>query len=163
MIVTKNCIHKDCTAAIDINVPEGDTIDKDFKFICRKHTPKPRDRFRFQRVQHDKLLTPAGRYIPAGFQPVIPYQEVIDIPDWAKSDEGLKEVLLSAFPKAETDEKQAVSAGRWMRVLYLYYRMRFSVDDIAEEMQIPVETVRNITRRAKRVGRGEPANGVKRP
>lgn len=80
------------------------------------------------------------------------------IPQWTKSDKRVREILLRSFPKMKTDLKQRQRAGRWLRVIHLYYRMNFTASKVAQELQMKVSTVKDVLVHIRRVQQGRRAN-----
>ena len=76
------------------------------------------------------------------------------IPAWAANDARIKEILLRAFPKMKKKPKQRVLAGKWIRVINLYFRQRWTRGQIAEEMGLTYSAVDSIIRNIKRVSEG---------
>ena len=56
------------------------------------------------------------------------------VPDWAKDDARVRELLLKSFPYLHTNATHRQRAGRWMRVIQLYFRMKKSSTETAVEM-----------------------------
>ena len=81
------------------------------------------------------------------------------IPSWAKSDAKIRKILLRSFPKLKTDKKQAMAAGRWARVIHLYFRMGQTRGQIAGEMGLNYATTDTMIRNIKRAAAGFRANG----
>jgi len=84
------------------------------------------------------------------------------VPQWVFDDNKIRAFLLRSFPKLSSDDKQRKRAGRWARVIQLYFRTRKSYRETAEEMGESLETTHNIIRRIQRASSGKPVNGVKR-
>lgn len=86
-------------------------------------------------------------------------------PVWTASNEDIKEVLLRAFPKLATNERQRLKAGRWLQVIHFYYRMGWTRSRVAEEMKISERAVKDyiqtISRAAngRRTSTGKPRSG----
>lgn len=74
------------------------------------------------------------------------------IPAWTQNDAQVRQVLLSTFPGLATDPKQRASAGRWLRIIYLYFRVHQWAKTIAESLGITVRAVESVIRRAREVG-----------
>ena len=70
-----------------------------------------------------------------------------EVPDWALDNHEVQRILLQSFPKMHTDPRQRRSAGRWARILYLYFRVYETDSGIAEEMNMTVGAVRSILSR----------------
>ena len=56
------------------------------------------------------------------------------VPDWAVNDELFRKILLRSFPGCDNSHRAARRAGRWARIVYLFYRMNFSYTYIAKEL-----------------------------
>lgn len=82
-------------------------------------------------------------------------------PEWTKSDKEVQKVLLLAFPKLASSPKQRTQAGRWMRVIQLYFRKHFTHGEIAEELGMTYPAVISLIRSIKRVAAGQRADGSK--
>ena len=71
-----------------------------------------------------KHLDSDDPFMSAGHQILVERQQERVCPEWAKSDTKIQEILLRSFPKLKQagsqDEKRA---GRWARVIQLYFRM----------------------------------------
>lgn len=80
-------------------------------------------------------------------------------PEWALSNEQVQALLLRSFPKLATDPKQRERAGRWMRIINLYYRAAWTQAQIAEEMGISLNLLKFLIVSIKRAANGEQANG----
>ena len=80
-------------------------------------------------------------------------------PSWAKSDSKIQKILLRSFPKLKTDKNQALRAGKWARIIYLYFRMRQTRGQIAAEMETSYSNVNTSIRNIKRAARGVMTNG----
>lgn len=78
--------------------------------------------------------------------------------DWSQDDDVVRELLLRVFPKLESNEKQRVRAGRWMRIIHLFYRAGLSYGDVAEEMKSSLSTVRSALQHIRRAAKGRPCN-----
>lgn len=79
---------------------------------------------------------------------------------WAASDAEVQALLANAFPKWKTDENQRKRAGRWARVIHLYFRSGMSYGDVAAEMNLPKRHVEYLVRSIYRVHAGRRANGT---
>lgn len=78
--------------------------------------------------------------------------------DWAKSDTRVQKLLLTVFPKLNTNLLQRERAGRWLRVIHLYFRQGMSYGEVAAEMELSKERVKGIIRSVFRALRGCAAN-----
>jgi hypothetical protein len=81
------------------------------------------------------------------------------VPDWIKSEQQIQIILQRAFPKLKTDLKQRKKAGRWARVIQLYFRSQKSYRETAEEMGEDRDTIHTLIRNIRRVASGKRANG----
>ena|ERR1017187_2933189 len=83
-----------------------------------------------------------------------------ECPIWATEASQTRRLLLQAFPKLVTDEKQRAKAGRWARVIQLYFRVQLTEGQVAGELNLPTDTVKAIIRSILRVSKGVSANGT---
>ncbi len=81
------------------------------------------------------------------------------LPDWARTQKSIQELLLKAFPKLKTEERQRQRAGRWAMVIQLYFRSGKSYRETAEEMGEKVRTIEMVIRSIHRTAKGHPVNG----
>ena len=81
---------------------------------------------------------------------------------WAKDDEAVQKILRSVFPKVDTDMSQRERAGKWVRVIHLYFRSGMSFGDTAEEMGAKPKFVRNVLQKINYVRKGLNAKGKQR-
>jgi hypothetical protein len=56
-----------------------------------------------------------------------------EIPEWALSNRKVQQILKTAFPRMTYKDKRA---GRWARIIYLYYRMELPRQIVAREIGI---------------------------
>lgn len=82
-----------------------------------------------------------------------------DIPDWATDDRKIRDFLLRSFPKLKTDLKQRIRAGRWLRVINLYFRMQWSHTQVAEEIGMLPKVVHGMIRGIRRSAQGRRVDG----
>lgn len=83
-----------------------------------------------------------------------------DIPSWALNDKEVRTVLLRSFPKLRTNNRQAIHAGRWMRLIHLYYRVQMSNSQVAKEMGMTLNAVKMALKSIRRVARGQRTDNV---
>jgi hypothetical protein len=81
------------------------------------------------------------------------------VPEWAQTQEGILQVVQTAFPKAQTDQRQRKQFVNWHAVLYYFYIARYSQGHIAAQMNRTLHWVRAIIRSAKNVANGKWAGG----
>jgi len=81
-----------------------------------------------------------------------------DKPLWSRNNNLIRELLLRSFPNLKISEKQRQKAGRWARVIYLYYWLGMPHNQIAEEMSIGYGALTSLLRNIRRVGNGTTAN-----
>lgn len=79
-------------------------------------------------------------------------------PAWATSDEAVRKILLSAFPKLQTHAGQRERAGRWAEIIHLYFRLKMSSGQIATHTELKRKTVENTIASIRRVAGGRMAN-----
>lgn len=85
-----------------------------------------------------------------------------EIPEWAMSNAEVQRIVLSAFPKLKDNPRQAKKAGRWVRIIYLYYRMKQPHQIVAKEMKMKESTLTSTIRNISRVARGLTVMGKER-
>src|SRR5579859_7661600 len=104
---------------------------------------------------HDELR---GKFFGDGFmaghQVLKIRRRFRSIPEWAKSNKRVQELLLTAFPKLATDEKQRHRAGRWARIIQLYFRSQKSYSETAEELGEGKNAILKTIRRVRLTAEG---------
>lgn len=92
------------------------------------------------------------------------------IPDWVNDYAFIRRVLLRAFPKLDTSIKQRKAAGKWIRVIQLYWRkqlthgqIRFELGESVNGEFVPLRltAVQAIIRNIRRAINGDATNGKK--
>lgn len=76
-------------------------------------------------------------------------------PEWATDDKAVQKILLTSFPKLQTDEKQRRRAARWVRIIFLYYRKHMSYSQVAEELEELPERIGHTLCKIRRASRGQ--------
>lgn len=76
------------------------------------------------------------------------------IPAWALSDTEVQKILQRSFPFWRTNKTAKARAGRWMRIIHLYYRMQMPISQVASELGTTVGVILTITRSMKRAASG---------
>jgi DNA-directed RNA polymerase subunit RPC12/RpoP len=74
------------------------------------------------------------------------------VPLWALDDKKLGAVLRKVFPRLDNDDTQRESAGRWLRIVYLFFRANAWAKAIAISLGCSVRAVESVIRRAREVG-----------
>lgn len=80
-------------------------------------------------------------------------------PEWAADNTKLRKVLLLAFPKLETNAKQRAKAGRWARIIQLYFRSQMTNGQVAHELKMSIAHIDTVLRAIRRAAAGLRANG----
>lgn len=80
-------------------------------------------------------------------------------PHWTKSKEETQKVLLRAFPKLKTCDRQRKRAAIWAQVITLHYLTGWSEKEIADEMNQSVCRIRHHIAHIENVAKGHTANG----
>lgn len=80
--------------------------------------------------------------------------------DWTDYNPKIRDLLLRSFPNLETNQLQRMRASRWCRVIYFYFRLRFTTSQIAEEMGLEELKIRRILRSIGQAASGRRANGL---
>jgi len=81
------------------------------------------------------------------------------IPSALRNDTVVQKLLLRSFPKMNTSAMQRWRAGRWARVIQLYFRAGRSYMETAEEMDEQPRTVEMIIRSIFRSIADRPCDG----
>ena len=79
--------------------------------------------------------------------------------DWAFSDQEVRKVLITAFPKLGSCDRQRARAGRWARVIQLYFRAHMSIGEVADEMKTTPKCMNNLIKNICNVQKGFQTNG----
>lgn len=82
------------------------------------------------------------------------------VPEWATNDRSIQALVLRSFPKLKSDNEQRRRAGRWVRVINLYFRMGWTRGQIADELETTPTIIRSIVQAIRRVAAGRKANGT---
>jgi hypothetical protein len=62
-------------------------------------------------------------------------QRVANTPEWVRNDAAVRAVLLRAFPKWNTNPTQHERAGRWARIINLYFILGYPASRVAMELR----------------------------
>jgi hypothetical protein len=111
----------------------------------------------FQQLR--KVLEGNDSFIAGGHRIVKLRQRRRVIPEWTRSNEKIKEVLLRSFPLLETDPKQRSGAARWARIIHLFFRLQYTYRQTAAELGMTFYAVRQATIYIRRVAAGIWSNG----
>jgi hypothetical protein len=84
------------------------------------------------------------------------------VPDWAKDKRKLQSLLLQSFPKMAINVRQRTRAGRWARIIYLYYNLNLTSGQIAKELEAPVNNIKRLLVSIHRASRGLRCNAPKK-
>lgn len=76
------------------------------------------------------------------------------VPAWATDDVFIRGMLLGAFPKLAANLPQRRGAGRWMRVIQLYFRSKKTSRETAEEMAEGETVIRRVIERIRLASKG---------
>jgi hypothetical protein len=106
-----------------------------------------------------KHLGAGDPFMTGGHQILVMRKHNRKTPEWTKHDIKVQEVLRRSFPHLLTNKRQAAQAGRWARVIQLYFRMGYTHGQIAEELETSYSTVLSLIRSIKRVAEGQRADG----
>lgn len=77
---------------------------------------------------------------------------------WTNDEIAVRELLLRVFPKLDTNEKDRLRAGRWARLIHLYFKSGLSQGDVANEMKMSKMAVNSMLRNIRRASKGGPCN-----
>jgi len=157
------CQNENCSNMIEVYAPNGEKV----KYTCKEHLPKPEKDVNFQDHQFDNELSKTVKKgfevfgASGGFQ-IITIEERAskETPVWAQTDKGIADLIRRVFPKFDSNAKQRFRASRWVRVIYLHFKLNYTLSQIADEMSISEVNVKNILNRARRVASGRTAGNV---
>jgi hypothetical protein len=160
-----------------VSVPVEQVTERS-KYLCSKCSPPDtvNGNIHFQDVAFDSTLNRHSaekellksfpeedlsdlRGFLSGFQIKKIRTEERELPDWARTTKGIQKILLTAFPKLAVNENQRKRAGRWAQVIQLYFRMGWTFDEVAKEMNEKSRTVEMLIRSIVRTSRGERPDG----
>lgn len=85
-----------------------------------------------------------------------------NLPEWARSKEGIQRVLLTAFPSFKENPLQRRRAGNWARIITLYYLQNWSESQVAAEIGQSLSRVRHYLSFIDNVARGLTVDGYPR-
>ena len=77
------------------------------------------------------------------------------LPVWALDDVIIKSILLTAFPRLQTDDNQRARAGKWASIINYYFKMGWTQSKIADEMNLTEYNVNTTIRAIKRAANGK--------
>lgn len=92
------------------------------------------------------------RKIRGGYKKPLPYV--------ARTPFATREFLLKVFPKLQTCPKQRVRAGRWARIITLFYLNNWSEVEVAQEMGLTSNAVKMILRKLRKRLKTDPIRGT---
>lgn len=84
------------------------------------------------------------------------------IPAWALDDKAVRRLLLTSFPKLQSNRKQRDRASRWNQIIALYFRLNMSKTATAQELGLKRTIVHRAIQRIHHVAAGLRANGSPR-
>jgi len=108
--------------------------------------------------QHERVMRKGG----GRGHPTTNAKRMQRLDSWAFDEKQLQRILLAAFPNLKMSATQRAGSARWARVIYLYVRAGWPASDVANELNISVDAVRSIIRRARLTVRGLNPSGAPR-
>jgi hypothetical protein len=103
-------------------------------------------------------LGPTG----VGFQIKNIRTEKRDVPEWARTNEGIQKLLLTAFPKLKINDSQRKRAGRWAQVIQMYFRMGWTYSEVADALEEKPRVIEMVIRGITRTSEGKTWSGAPR-
>lgn len=88
-----------------------------------------------------------------------PRQNAKHTPEEFSSTKGIQNFILGSFPLWKTKERQRTQAGRWVRIIQLHYKFHYSERMTAEEMELPLSTIKSIKTHIRRTLEGRRLDG----
>lgn len=83
-----------------------------------------------------------------------------EIPEWTLDDKEVRKVLLRGFPSLHKTDAAKKGAGRWMRLIHLYYRVQMPIQQVAKEMGLNKNATKMLLKSIRRVARGQRADNT---
>jgi hypothetical protein len=83
------------------------------------------------------------------------------IPDVLKTDIEIQKLILRSFPLLKTNSLQRWRAGRWARVIHLYFVSGYNYKETADAMNEDYRTVEMLIRAIRRASEDKPCDGRK--
>jgi predicted DNA-binding protein YlxM (UPF0122 family) len=80
-------------------------------------------------------------------------------PEWTRSDQAVKELLLKRFPNMRTNPTQTRRAAFWLEVIRLYWRDFLKPTQIATQLSVSASKVSATVKRIERAGEGLRTDG----
>lgn len=80
------------------------------------------------------------------------------IPAWTSDDAAVRSLLLGAFPLLASDPRQRARAGRWMRIIQMYFRSKMAYPEIMAEMGTSQNVIKMLLRSITRASRKRRGN-----
>lgn len=100
------------------------------------------------------MMDSKEQFMRSGHQILVERKHKKKQPKWVRSNEQIQNIILRSFPQWRTNALQAQRAGRWVRVIQLYFRMGHTHGQIAEEMGLTYKQVNDLIDHIRRAGRG---------
>jgi hypothetical protein len=94
----------------------------------------------------------------SGYQIAAPRANARVTPLWVYDKAVIKRILLRSFPRFDTDVKQRDAAGRWARIIHLYFNLRYTYKEVAEELDENPSKIRHSIDGIQRASKGLKAN-----
>jgi Sigma-70, region 4 len=76
------------------------------------------------------------------------------VPAWAYLKPQIQKILLTAFPKLQTDSAQRKRAGRWAQVINMYYLQGMTAEEVAEELNETRVAIKRFIVSISRISKG---------
>jgi hypothetical protein len=84
------------------------------------------------------------------------------IPPWAYLKEEVQKILLTAFPKLQTNASHRKRAGRWAQVINMYYLQGMTAEEVAQELNETRIVIKRLIISISRISKGLTVNGCPR-
>jgi hypothetical protein len=82
------------------------------------------------------------------------------IPSWTLRDKDVQKIILRAFPNMKTNKTARKRAGRWARIIYLYYRSHMTSSQISAELGETINQTKMTLKAIRRVWHGKRADNT---
>lgn len=110
----------------------------------------------FQQLR--KIIDSGDSFVGGGHTIIKIRRRKRKIPEWTRNDSAVKKVLLRSFPKLRVDIRDRTRAARWLRIIYLYFRLQYTHRQISEELELTPTNIKRIIISIRRAGNERKAN-----
>ncbi|MGA7852182.1 MAG: hypothetical protein WCA15_02580 [Candidatus Acidiferrales bacterium] len=115
-----------------------------------------------RRKEFSATISEFGKGTTGGFQIEEAPATKKEIPAWAYLKEDIQKILLTAFPKLQTNSSHRKRAGRWAQVIQLYYLQGMTAEEVAQELYETRTVIKRLIISISRIAKGLTVDGCPR-